>query len=34
VGSKNKTRKQITGIKNAFVVKDNIEIGTPDVLPL
>jgi len=34
VGGKNKTRKQIAGITKAFVVKDNIEVGAPGVLPL
>jgi len=34
VGGKNKTRKQIAGMPNAFVVKDDIETGAPGVLPL
>ncbi len=34
VGGKNKTWKQIAGIDNAFVVKDDIETGAPGVLPL
>ena len=34
VGGKNKTRKQIAGIPNAFVVKDDIETGAPGVIPL
>ncbi len=34
VGGKNKTRKQIAGLPNAFVVKDDIETGAPGVLPL
>ena len=29
VGGKNKTRKQIAGLENAFVVKDDIETGVP-----
>jgi len=34
VGGKNKKQKQIAGITNAFVVKDNIESGYMNVLPL
>ncbi len=34
VGGKNKTSKQIQGLKNAFVVKDDIEIGTENIIPL
>ncbi len=34
VGGKNKTRKQIARLKNAFVVKDDIETGAPGILPL
>ena len=34
VGGKNKTRKQIAGIKNGFIVKDNLEIGFDNQIPL
>lgn len=34
VGGKSKTQKQIQGLKNAFVVKDDIEYGYKNVLPL
>lgn len=34
VGGKNKTGKQITGIKNAFVVADDIEFGSDHKIPL
>jgi predicted AAA+ superfamily ATPase len=34
VGGKSKTQKQIEGLKNAFVVKDDIEYGYQHVLPL
>jgi predicted AAA+ superfamily ATPase len=34
VGGKNKTTKQTQGIDNAFVVKDDIEIGTEKTIPL
>ncbi|MCK5908227.1 MAG: ATP-binding protein [Flavobacteriales bacterium] len=34
VGGKNKTRKQIVGIDNSFVVSDNIEVGLDNKIPL
>ena len=34
VGGKNKTQKQIVGVPNAFVVKDDIEFGYQNVIPL
>lgn len=34
VGGKNKKQKQIQGIENAFIVKDDIEYGFRNVLPL
>jgi predicted AAA+ superfamily ATPase len=34
IGGKNKAHKQIEGLKNAFVVKDDIEFGYQNVLPL
>lgn len=34
VGGKNKKQKQIRGIENAFIVKDDIEYGYQNVLPL
>ncbi|NOZ46941.1 MAG: ATP-binding protein [Chlorobi bacterium] len=34
VGGKNKTQKQIAGIKNSFIVADNIEYGFGNKIPL
>jgi len=34
IGGKNKKRKQIEGIENSYVVKDNIEIGSDNIIPL
>jgi len=34
VGGKNKTQEQIKGLKNAYIVKDNIEYGYQNVVPL
>jgi hypothetical protein len=34
VGGKSKSQKQIEGLKNAFVVKDNIEYGYQNIIPL
>jgi hypothetical protein len=34
VGGKNKTQKQIEGLKNAYIVKDDIEYGYHNVIPL
>ncbi len=34
VGGKNKARKQIAGLKNAFLVKDDIEYGYGNIIPL
>ena len=34
VGGKNKGLKQIQGLKNAFIVKDDIELGYLNTLPL
>ena len=34
IGGKNKTQKQIVKDKNAFIVKDNIEYGYRNVIPL
>ena len=34
VGGKNKKQKQLQGIENGFVVKDNIEQGYMNVIPL
>jgi hypothetical protein len=34
IGEKNKPGKQITNVKNSFVVKDNIEIGSDNIIPL
>ena len=34
IGGKNKTRKQIMGIENAYVVADNIEYAQQNKIPL
>ncbi len=34
IGGKNKTRKQITGIENAYVAADNIEYAQQKKIPL
>ena len=34
IGGKNKTQKQIKAIKNSFIVKDSIEFGSTNVIPL
>jgi len=34
IGGKNKKQKQIDGIENSFIVKDNIEIGSDNIIPL
>jgi hypothetical protein len=34
LGGKNKKKQQIKDLKNAFVVKDDIEIGTDSIIPL
>ncbi|RKO70834.1 AAA family ATPase [Sphingobacterium puteale] len=34
VGGKNKTKKQITGISDAYLAKDGIEIGFSNVIPV
>ncbi|MDR0574347.1 MAG: hypothetical protein LBG96_10020 [Tannerella sp.] len=34
VGGKSKSQKQIEGLKNAYVVKDDIEYGYQNVIPL
>jgi len=34
VGGRNKGRKQIAGQKEAYIVKDNIEIGSGNIIPL
>ena len=34
IGEKSKTKKQIAGIPNSFVIKDNIEIGSGNIIPL
>jgi len=34
IGGKNKKQKQIEGIENSYVVKDNIEIGSDNIIPL
>jgi predicted AAA+ superfamily ATPase len=34
IGGKNKQSKQIKNVQNSFVVKDNIEIGSDNIIPL
>lgn len=34
IGGKSKTKRQIEGLKNVFIVKDYIEYGYKNVLPL
>jgi predicted AAA+ superfamily ATPase len=34
IGGKNKTKKQIQNISNSFIVKDDIEIGSNEIIPL
>ena len=34
IGGKNKTKKQISGLENAFIVLDNIEVGYSNQIPL
>ncbi len=34
IGGKNKRRKQIKDLKKAFIVKDDIEIGSENIIPL
>lgn len=34
IGGKNKPQKQIAGINNAFLVKDDIEVGINNHIPL
>jgi hypothetical protein len=34
IGGKNKQKKQIANIKNAFLIKDDIEIGFHNTIPL
>ena len=34
IGGRGKTKKQITGLENAFIVADNIEVGYENKIPL
>jgi uncharacterized protein len=34
VGGKNKSKKQITGVENSFILADNIEIGFAEKIPV
>ncbi len=34
VGRRSKSQKQIAGLQNAFIVKDNIEFGSENIIPL
>jgi len=34
IGGKNKSGKQVSGVPNSYVVKDDIEIGNDNIIPL
>jgi hypothetical protein len=34
IGGKGKTSKQITGVKNSFIVRDDMEVGSLNIIPL
>lgn len=34
VGGRNKTRQQIAGLEDAFIVKDDIEMASGNIIPL
>ena len=34
IGGKNKSKKQVSNIKNAYIAKDQIEIGIDNVVPV
>ena len=34
IGGRNKTKKQIIGIENAFVASEGVEHGFKDIIPL
>ena len=34
IGGKNKSQKQLSGVPNSYVVKDDIEIGNDNIIPL
>lgn len=34
IGGKNKTKKQIANLQNAYLAKDNIEIGFGTIIPI
>ncbi len=34
IGGKSKSKKQIKNVENSFIVKDNIEIGSDNIIPL
>ena len=34
IGGKGKTAKQIQGVKNGYVVRDDMEVGSLNVIPL
>jgi predicted AAA+ superfamily ATPase len=34
IGGKSKTQHQIAGVENAFILKDNIEVGNDNIIPL
>ncbi|MCF6298114.1 MAG: hypothetical protein L3J08_09075 [Flavobacteriaceae bacterium] len=34
IGGKGKSSKQIKGIKNSFIVRDDMEVGSLNIIPL
>ena len=34
IGKKNKPTKQIKGLENGFIVRDNLEVGALNIIPL
>lgn len=34
IGGKNKPTKQIKGLENGFIVRDNLEVGALNIIPL
>lgn len=34
VGGKNKSKKQMAGVENSYILDDNIEIGIAEIIPV
>jgi hypothetical protein len=34
IGGKHKSKKQIAGLSNAYIVKDQIEVGFGNIIPI